>query len=83
MYEVLIGEKKYEVVVVLWVAGKPAQLYGPPEDCYPEEDMELVWEACTGDDHTNFLIDNLDDMEIGLIEDQLVDMLTGQDYDGE
>ena len=32
----------------------PAQLSGPPEDCYPAEDGEIVWVADTG----NYMLDN-------------------------
>lgn len=42
------GGEDIEIVVhvLSWEPGCPAQTWGPPERCYPEEPAEIDWTAC-------------------------------------
>lgn len=81
MYEVEINGFIFEILVLHYTPIIPAKLSGPPEDCYPEEGGELEWEAATGDEEKDFLLNNLSSSYETLIEEQLLDQMCNEDRD--
>jgi len=48
-----------EIKVTHFDGGRPAQISGPPENCYPEDPWEIEWEWDTGSEETNELLEKL------------------------
>ena len=80
-YDVIIGECSFNIHITHYYSGKPAYISGLPEDCYPEEPEELEWEAATGNEVTDYLINNLSEQEIKSIKEALLDRILSE-YDG-
>ncbi len=80
-YDIVIGECSYNIRIIHYYPGKPAYINGLPEDSYPEEFPELEWEAATGNENTDYLINNLSEKEIESIEEALLDEILSE-HDG-
>jgi hypothetical protein len=75
MYEIMLGDFIYDVLVTHFYPGCPAKLSGPPEDCYPEEASELEWEAATGNEEMDYLLNACSGAHEALIVQQLYDQI--------
>ena len=78
--KVLIADREIEVNVTHFCPGRPAQLFGPPEECYPDEPWEIEWEleSCDDEEFVYEAIENNKDWQDS-IEEQLYDQLTSRD----
>jgi hypothetical protein len=83
MYEVLLGDYHYKVIVTHFREGCPAHVSGLPEDCFPAEETELEWEALTGDTATDYLLNNCSEQMEDTIHEQLLDFILSEEHDAD
>ena len=78
--KVLICDRELDINVTTFNPGRPAQLFGPPEECYPDEPWEIEWELehCDDSEFVYEAIENNRDWQES-IEEQLYEQLTSRD----
>jgi hypothetical protein len=76
MYEIILGDFVFTVEVISFTEGCKAKVDGLPEDCYPEEPVEVEWVAATGDQELNYLLNRCSDWADEDISAQLIEQIT-------
>jgi len=72
-----IGDRSIEIEVTSYTPYTPAKLFGPPEDCYPEEGPEIEFNISENEKDVEFLQDLLDECAYfyGVVESKLYELI--------